>query len=59
MKDIHQGGRPPVQRSDAFYMKLLDRYETKTTRQLAEVYEVSPQTISNWLKKAREVITDR
>ena len=30
MRDIHKGGRPPVQRSDAFYMKLLDRYETKT-----------------------------
>lgn len=56
MKDIHKGGRPPIQRSKIFYMKLLDRYETQTTRQLAEVYGVSAQTISNWLKKAREEV---
>lgn len=55
MKDIHRGGRPPIQRSAGFYLKLLDRYETNTTRQLAEIYDVSAPTICNWLKKAREV----
>ena len=54
-RDIHKGGRPPIQRSTAFYLKLLDRYETNTTRQLAEIYDVSAPTICNWLKKAREV----
>lgn len=56
MRNIHKGGRPPIQRSRAFYLKLLDRYETNTTRQLAEIYEVSAPTICNWLKKAREVV---
>ena len=56
MRDIHRGGRPPIQRSENFYIKLLDRYETKTTRQLAEIYDVSAPTICNWLKKAREVV---
>ncbi len=56
MRDIHRGGRPPIQRSESFYIKLLDRYETKTTRQLAEIYDVSAPTICNWLKRAREVV---
>lgn len=53
-KDIHRGGRPAIQRGDTFYMTLLDRYQTHSTRQLAEVYGVSAATICNWLKKARE-----
>lgn len=56
MKNIHRAGRPPVQRDKTFYIKLLDRYETNTTRQLAEIYDVSAPTICNWLKKAREVV---
>lgn len=58
MRNIHKGGRPPIERSKTFYIKLLDRYETNTTRQLAEIYEVSAPTICNWLKKAREVVTN-
>lgn len=58
MRNIHKGGRPPIERSKTFYIKLLDRYETNTTRQLAEIYEVSASTICNWLKKAREVVGD-
>ena len=56
MRDIHKGGRPPIERSRTFYIKLLDRYETNTTRKLAEIYDVSAPTICNWLKKAREVV---
>ena len=56
-RNIHRGGRPPIQRSEEFYIKLLDRYETHTTRQLAEIYDVSAPTICNWLKRAREVIS--
>jgi hypothetical protein len=58
MRDIHKGGRPPIERSSTFYLQLLHRYETHTTRQLAEIYDVSAPTICNWLKKAREVVID-
>lgn len=56
MKDIHKGGRPPIKRSNTFYLQLLNRYQTHSTRQLAEIYDVSAPTICNWLKKAREVV---
>ena len=53
-KNIHRGGRPPIQREPEFYIKLLDRYETHSIRQLADIYDVSHQTIWNWLQKARK-----
>lgn len=52
--DIHKAGRKPKQSGTEFYKTLLIQYNTMTTRSLAKYYEVSPGTISNWLKKARE-----
>lgn len=53
IKDIHKGGRPPIQRPDGFYESLLREYETMTIGQMAEVHKVTRTTISRWLKVAR------
>lgn len=58
-RDIHKAGRPPVIRPASFYETLLRDYETHSIRQLARLYGVCPQTISNWLKRAREVTAER
>ena len=51
--NIHRAGRKPINRPNDFYNTLMQQYEHMTTRQLAEVYHVTPTTISNWLKIAR------
>lgn len=57
-RDIHKGGRPPMERPIVFYTGLLAEYETQTTAQMAKSHGVSRATISRWLKIAREVIAD-
>ena len=52
-RDIHKGGRPPVQRPEGFYANLLKEYETMTIRQMAAYHNVTRATISRWLKVAR------
>lgn len=53
IKDIHKGGRPPVQRPEGFYESILREYETMTIGQMAEIHKVTRTTISRWLKIAR------
>lgn len=52
-KDIHKGGRPPVQRPEEFYAKILEEYEVMTIGQMCEYHNVSRSTISRWLRRAR------
>lgn len=54
MRDIHKGGRPPVQRPAGFYPAILAEYNTMTIGQMAAMHRVSRTTINNWLRKARE-----
>lgn len=53
MKDIHKGGRPPIQRPDGFYETILNEYESMTIAEMAEFHNVTRTTISRWLKIAR------
>lgn len=53
MKSIHKPGRPEKKMEPAFCEILLQQYQTLTTRQLANIYNVSQPTICNWLRKAR------
>lgn len=53
-KDIHRGGRPKTIRPKGFYELLLREYETMTIGQMAQTHKVTRQTISRWLKTARE-----
>lgn len=54
-KDIHKPGRP-LKYNDDFYLKIIDLYENHTTGQIAEMYHVSRVSVSNWLKRGRELI---
>lgn len=54
MNNIHKPGRPRKILDDNICTVLLTMYETKSTRQIAEVFKVSQPTICKWLKKARE-----
>lgn len=58
MRNVHQAGRPPIQRPKSFYVSLLQEYERHSIRQLAGLYGVCPQTISNWLKKAKREVNE-
>lgn len=53
MKNIHKGGRPPLNRPATFYNALLTEYEEMTIGQMAAIHNVSRTTISRWLKYAR------
>lgn len=54
MNNIHRPGRPRKILDDNICTVLLTMYETKSTRQIAEEFNVSQPTICKWLKKARE-----
>lgn len=53
-KDIHKGGRPPIQRPEGFYENLLREYEVMTIGQMADCHKVTRTTISRWLRIARQ-----
>lgn len=55
MKDIHKPGRP-LKYNDDFYLKIVKLYENHTIGQIAEKYHVSRVSVSNWLKRGRELI---
>lgn len=52
-RDIHKGGRPPLNRPADFYQTILQEYETMTIGQMATFHGVTRTTISRWLKIAR------
>lgn len=55
MKDVHKGGRPPINRPAEFYKAILAEYNNQLTiRQIADVHKVSRATVNRWLRKARE-----
>lgn len=56
MRDIHKGGRPPIERPEGFYRGLLLEYETMTIGQMAAAHCVSRTTINNWLRRARQEV---
>lgn len=58
MRDIHAPGRPIKIMTQTEASELLRLYETSTTRQLADKYNVSQATICKRLKRAREVIAN-
>lgn len=58
MTDIHRAGRKPINRPPEFYKTLIQQYETMTTREMASVYNVSSSTISVWLRKGREILSN-
>lgn len=51
--NIHRAGRPRKTLERGFAENLLTAYQTRTTRQLAQDYNVSQPTICKWLKIAR------
>lgn len=59
IKDIHKGGRPPVQRPEGFYRKILEEYDVMTIGQMCEYHNVSRSTISRWLRTARGSVDER
>lgn len=59
MNDIHKPGRPKKILDDNICTVLLTMYETKSTRQIAEEFQVSQPTICKWLKRAREQIQEK
>lgn len=56
MRDIHSPGRRPLNRPKEFYETLLHQYQTMTTRELAQIYNVSASTISVWMKRGRQIL---
>lgn len=54
-RDVHAPGRPVKYMSPDEAEELLKLYETHSTRQLAEKYNVSQSAICKRLKKARGV----
>lgn len=55
-KNIHAPGRPIKIMTRTEAKELLTLYETNTTRQLAEKFNVSQATICKRLRKARGVM---
>lgn len=55
-KNIHAPGRPVKVMTQTEATELLTLYETHTTRQLAEKFNVSQATICKRLRKARGVM---
>ena len=54
MITIPKGGRPPKKYSDAFLRAIGDEYKYMTTQELAEHHNVSPSTVTRWIRRARD-----
>lgn len=55
MKDVHKGGRPPVNLPAEFYRAILAEYDNQLTiGQIADTHKVSRSTVNRWLRRARE-----
>ncbi len=58
MTGIHKGGRP-AKYSDEFYLSILKEFENHTYSQIAKNHNVTKGSVTNWMKRAREIANER